>query len=136
LRLAFVSSWTTPIIQDPFAVSLDDQLSVLLAAHETIIGKPGFVQASSRIDWSRQEKTFASSEGSYLTQTLYTAFSGAQAAVTANGSGVLSNVAATGSGRICGSPRFRPTKGTLAQPSPRSLKPRLTLARMLRLATN
>jgi TldD protein len=89
-------TWATPIIQDPFAVSLDDQLSVLLAAHETIIGKPGFVQASSRIDWSRQEKTFASSEGSYLTQTLYTAFSGAQAAVTANGSGVPTNVTATG----------------------------------------
>lgn len=88
-------TWTTPIVRDPFTVPLDEQLGVLLAAHGTVMNKPGFVRASSRISWSRQEKTFASSEGSFLTQTLYR-FNGGQCGVTGSGSGIPNTVDASG----------------------------------------
>jgi TldD protein len=96
-------TWTTPITQDPFTVAVDDQVGLLLAAHDTILDKPNVFTVGSSLSWQRQEKTFASTDGVLLTQTLYLALDNAGASVMlSNGSrfGFASHEAmqATGAG--------------------------------------
>jgi TldD protein len=74
-------TWTTPITQDPFTVSVDDQVGLLLAAHETILDKSDIFLVQSSLTWQRQDKTFASTEGVFVTQTLYLALDDAGALV-------------------------------------------------------
>jgi len=60
----------TPIVKDPFAVSLDDKIALLLAANEEMMKVPKIVMAESNVYCQRDEKTFASSEGSYIEQEI------------------------------------------------------------------
>lgn len=73
-------TWTTPIKRDPFTVPIVEKLEVM-QAYGDIPGRLS-VNATPGADvniWSmevihrRQEKTFASSDGAFTTQTLYTA---------------------------------------------------------------
>lgn len=65
-----IGVYLTPAIRDPFAVSLDEKLAVLMAADEAMRRAPGIAIAESSVDCLRIEKTFASTEGSYVEQTL------------------------------------------------------------------
>ncbi|MCI0849447.1 MAG: TldD/PmbA family protein, partial [Chloroflexi bacterium] len=69
-RSTIVDSYETPVQQDPFAVSLDDKIALLLRTTEAMAKEPHIVMAEANSYCQRDEKFFASSEGSEITQTL------------------------------------------------------------------
>jgi TldD protein len=60
--------YATPLIEDPFAVSLDEKLGILLEADREMGSVPGVTIRESGIEWARERKTFASSEGALTEQ--------------------------------------------------------------------
>ncbi len=83
--VAHRDTYRTPIVKDPFAVSLDDKIALLLAANEEMIKVPHIVMAESNVYCQREEKTFASSEGSYIEQVLVETGGGIEATAVAEG---------------------------------------------------
>jgi TldD protein len=67
-------AWRTPIQEDPFEVSIEDKVALLLAANQAALGVRGARFVTSSLFFLREDKTLASSEGSYITQTLYRAY--------------------------------------------------------------
>ncbi len=63
--------WKSPIKVDPFAVTVADKVALLLAANEAALKVKGTRFAQSGVNFLREEKTFANSEGSYTVQTLF-----------------------------------------------------------------
>jgi len=78
------ATWRSPIEVDPFEVPVEEKVALLLAANEAALGA-GARFASSSMFFVREEKTFASTEGSFITQTIYRALP--QLNVTAVGQG-------------------------------------------------
>ena len=68
--VAIVDSYTTPVQQDPFAVSLDDKIALLLRSTEAMSKVAHIVMAEANSYCQRDEKLFVSSEGSEIQQTL------------------------------------------------------------------
>jgi TldD protein len=68
--MAIKDTYATPIQKDPFAVSLDDKIALLLRATETMMGVSNIVMAEANSYCQRDEKLFVSSEGSDIEQTL------------------------------------------------------------------
>ncbi len=65
-----IGTYRTPIQKDPFAVSLEDKIALLLKANEAMQRVPGIVMAESNVYCQRELKWFASTEGSYIEQEL------------------------------------------------------------------
>jgi TldD protein len=65
-----IGSYATAVQIDPFTVSMDDKLAVLLAADAAMRSVKGIAVAEGSFECQRIRKTFASTEGSYLEQTL------------------------------------------------------------------
>jgi TldD protein len=65
-------AWHTPIELDPFAVSVEDKVGLLLAANAAAL-KAGARFVNSSMFFLREDKTFASTDGSYIVQTIYRA---------------------------------------------------------------
>jgi TldD protein len=63
-------TWRTPIEIDPFTISVEDKVGALLAANAEAL-KAGGRFVNSSMFFLREEKTFASSDGSYIVQTIY-----------------------------------------------------------------
>ncbi len=61
--------WQTPIDKDPFQVSVDEQIKLLLAADEEMRRVPGLTLAETSMSFTRLEQLFASSIGSEIRQT-------------------------------------------------------------------
>jgi len=78
-----VATYTTPVARDPFAVSLDDKIALLLRVNATMQSVPQIVMSESNIYCQREQKTFASSEGAYIEQDLYETGCGIEATATA-----------------------------------------------------
>lgn len=75
---AVTGEWRTPIKRDPFQVTTAEKVEVAFAyndaASRSNLGATvADVGAGMVTGWSRQEKTFASTNGSFITQTLYRA---------------------------------------------------------------
>jgi len=66
-----VDTYRTPIDIDPLSVSLEEKIDVLLAADKQARTVAGVKIAAPGMNIQVDEKTFASSEGSYIEQTLY-----------------------------------------------------------------
>jgi TldD protein len=62
--------WRSPIETDPFEVPVEEKVALLLAANQAALGA-GARFVTSSLFFVREEKTFASSEGSFITQTVY-----------------------------------------------------------------
>jgi TldD protein len=62
--------WRTPIEIDPFTIPVEDKVGMLLAANAAAL-KGGARFVNSSMFFLREEKTFASSDGSYIVQTIY-----------------------------------------------------------------
>lgn len=65
-----VDTYNTPMEIDPFKVSLEDKIDVLLAADKEARTVNGVAVAQASMGFLRETKTFASSEGSFIEQSL------------------------------------------------------------------
>ena len=63
--------WRSPIKVDPFTVPVADKVALLLAVNAAALKVKGTRFVQSSMNFLREEKTFANSEGSYTVQTLY-----------------------------------------------------------------
>jgi len=70
---AVTGEWTTPIKTDPFNISLAEKLEVMWALNEIAerLDEPATIGSYMILHHRRQEKTFASTDGSFITQTLF-----------------------------------------------------------------
>lgn len=80
-----VETWQTPILEDPFAVSLDDKLALLVEIDRILRQKPEIKRAEGSMSFRRDHILFVSSEGAEIYQELIR--SGAGYACTAVGHG-------------------------------------------------
>jgi TldD protein len=65
--------WQTPIEIDPFSVTIEDKVALLLAANEAALGVKGARFVNSGIFLLRERKTLATSDGTFTSQTIYRA---------------------------------------------------------------
>jgi TldD protein len=71
--------YRTPIQVDPFSVSLEDKVDLLLQADAEMRRVPGLTVASGNLVFLREEKLFASSEGAFIEQEIVEAGGGIEA---------------------------------------------------------
>lgn len=83
--IVHVDSYRTPVGKDPFAVSLDEKIGLLVRANEEMMRIPGIVMAESNVYCQREEKAFASSEGSFIEQELVETGCGIEATAVTEG---------------------------------------------------
>jgi TldD protein len=62
--------YETPVVEDPFAVPLEQKLADLMAADEALRRVDGIAWTESMYAAQRDEKTFAASDGSYTEQVI------------------------------------------------------------------
>ncbi len=67
---AHQDTYRTPVDIDPFSVPLNDKVSLLLDADKEVRSVQGVTVARSSLAFIRENKTFASSEGSYIEQEI------------------------------------------------------------------
>ncbi len=65
-----VATWNNPIKRDPFEVPLETKTAFLMKLNETAMAVPGVSFINSQIQFVDEQKFFASSEGSRITQRL------------------------------------------------------------------
>jgi TldD protein len=65
-----VATWSNPIKRDPFEVPLETKTAFLMKLNETAMAVPGVSFVNSQILFVDEQKYFASSEGSRITQRL------------------------------------------------------------------
>ena len=65
-----VTTWANPIRRDPFDVPLDTKIAFLMGLNEKAMAVPGVSFVSSQLLFVDEQKYFASSEGSKITQRL------------------------------------------------------------------
>lgn len=78
-------TYTTPIEIDPFSVSTEQKLSLLLAADQGMSTVKGIRSRMSNLIFIREEKTFANTEGAYVEQTIHEAGGGIQTTAVGQG---------------------------------------------------
>jgi TldD protein len=66
-------TWRSPIKVDPFEVPIEEKVALLLAANAAALKVKGTRFAQSSMFFLREEKTFASSDGTVTVQTIYRA---------------------------------------------------------------
>jgi len=67
-----IAEWTTPFAIDPFTVSVEQNLALLLEIDAELRSVKGVTLAESNMNFRREEQWFASSQGSQIHQTKYT----------------------------------------------------------------
>ena len=79
-RSAITDHYQTPLDIDPFKVSKKDKLALLFAAEEAMrTAEPGLFKSAGFLQFRREEKTYADTGGSYITQVLYQSGGGIEA---------------------------------------------------------
>jgi TldD protein len=66
---AFRDTWVGPCVTDPFAVSLEDKLELLLAADAALREEDAVKVSGARLGFHRVHKHFGSTVGSYIEQS-------------------------------------------------------------------
>ncbi len=64
-------TWNTPIEIDPFSVAIEDKVALLLAANDAALKVDGARFVTSGMFFLREEKTLATSDGTFVVQTIY-----------------------------------------------------------------
>lgn len=78
---AVVDEYSTPIEIDPFTVSKADKIQLLLNAERAMRGAAELSRTKASMDFQRQDKIYADTEGSYIVQKLYESGAGIEAIV-------------------------------------------------------
>jgi len=78
-------TWATPMERDPFAVSLEEKLGLLLEASEALERVPGIRVGRGTMDLHRQRSWFLTSEGTDLDQTIVNVGAGIEATAVNDG---------------------------------------------------
>lgn len=65
-----VTTWANPVRRDPFEVSLETKTAFLMKLNEAALAVPGVSFINSQLQFVDEQKYFASSEGSRITQRL------------------------------------------------------------------
>ena len=80
VRLAAVepvtAEWTTPHTIDPFSISVEQNIALLLKVDTELRAVAGVTLAEANLNFNREEQWFLSSEGSDIHQTKYSAGAG------------------------------------------------------------
>jgi TldD protein len=71
-----IAEWTTPYKIDPFTISVEQNLNLLLKIDSELRSVAGVTLAETSMNFRREEQWYASSEGSCIHQTKYTAGAG------------------------------------------------------------
>ncbi|HEY9830354.1 MAG TPA: TldD/PmbA family protein [Stenomitos sp.] len=84
---AYSDTYITPIETDPFTVSITEKADLLLHLNEQLLrySDDGIKKAYSFLRFAREDKTFASTEGSLIQQTIYRSYPGFGCTAIANG---------------------------------------------------
>jgi TldD protein len=97
------ATYRTPATEDPFAVSMDEKIGILMDADSAMAAVPGLAVREGSIQSARERKTFASSEGADIEQELMEAGAGIEAtAFNANESQVRSYPNSSGGQHVSG----------------------------------
>ncbi|HDS09231.1 MAG TPA: TldD/PmbA family protein [Firmicutes bacterium] len=78
-------TWTSPYKIDPFSVSIEEKLDMLIGACIEMQKVPGIIIANATCSSFKEIKTFSSSEGRFITQTSVQAGAGIEAFSFNNG---------------------------------------------------
>jgi TldD protein len=78
-------SYTTPVQVDPFSVSAEAKLALLLEADRGMASVRGIRVRQGSLIFIKQQKTFASTEGAHVQQTIYESGGGIQATAVGQG---------------------------------------------------
>lgn len=78
----YTETWVAPCKIDPFTISLEDKLAVLMEAARTIRGVKGTTLAQGSMTFKRDKKLFVSTEGSNIHQTFVRSSCGIEAYAT------------------------------------------------------
>jgi TldD protein len=84
---AYRDSYHTPIAIDPFEIAIAQKAELLLGINEKLLSYSdrGIKKAYSFLSFTREEKTFASTEGSSIQQTIYRSYPGFGCTAIASG---------------------------------------------------
>ena len=84
---AYQDKYITPIAIDPFTISIGEKAELLLEINDRLLsyGEQGIKKASSFLSFSKENKIFASTEGSVIDQTFYRSYGGFGCTAIANG---------------------------------------------------
>ena len=89
VRLAEVEpvtdTWESTAHEDPFAVSLEEKVSLLMEASRRMQGAKGLAFAEAMLDFFRRRTSFASSEGAAIEQTITHSGGGIEATAIGDG---------------------------------------------------
>ncbi len=84
---AYQDKYITPIAIDPFTISIGEKAELLLEINDRLLGygDQGIKKASSFLSFAKEDKIFASTEGSLIEQTIYRSYAGFGCTAIANG---------------------------------------------------
>ena len=84
---AYRDTYVTPIQIDPFAIPIGEKAELLLSINDRLLGyeSRGIKKAYSFLRFTREDKTFASTEGSLIEQTIYRSHTGMGCTAVAEG---------------------------------------------------
>ena len=82
--IASKGTYTTPIQTDPFTISLEDKLNLLIQADAGMARVEGVKVRNGHLTFIKEHKTFANSEGADTDQTIYEAGGGIIATAVGN----------------------------------------------------
>jgi TldD protein len=83
--MRYIDSYKTPIQIDPFTVPLEEKIALLASANENLRKVKGIMVANTNMSSIRENKLFASTEGSYIEQELYSIGCGMDATAVREG---------------------------------------------------
>lgn len=81
----YKDKYVSPCKIDPFKVSLDEKLNLLISACDIMLKNPGIKVADVNLNFFRNEQIFASTEGSIIEQIITESGGGATATAAKNG---------------------------------------------------
>ncbi|MGQ9608628.1 MAG: TldD/PmbA family protein [bacterium] len=82
---AYVDKWQTPYLEDPFKVSLESKIGLLLKINTELMKVKDIKVANSQMRFIREKQFFASTEGSYIEQELLRSAVGYKATAVGEG---------------------------------------------------